>query len=540
LRIAGENSLSTFRLVMDRLRPCLLLTLAFILVQLSVLYPLLSCHSTALAFSSGEEDLNPQDSSEKKHYLRATIETLTLLGLVSAHYWATLIYEEDFDYDFSLETAGKKLNGEALRFDDNDLENNSFPGHPLAGAYYYLIARNYNLSRAESFLWSFTSSYLHEAFIEFPEVLSINDMIATPFAGTTIGEAMYQLGKYLRCTKNRNTIVNKMMSAVVDPIHLWHSIIWKDVDYISSVEEACDYTTFQSDFSLFSGMSTVLYESTDQVKTGLILGAHGKVYLLPHYGQESDINRFFTDTALVELALEINLTDEGIDNVTFYAKTLWAAYHRQKISKDHQGNVRGYSFFAGPASAFEHIQYETGDFEDAIGAVHLLGPAMELAFFQNNSYIRIGVDIFGDFAMVRSFALPEYAENHALDGIKSVLQKRKYYYAFGVTVNPKIEIRRDPYRFITEYKYSYYDSFEGADRRGDVPNDFNLIDQREEYRVAFGRLIDFIDAKFFKKHQIWAEAEVRRRSRTGFIADDAVTHDGSNTWFLMRIRISPF
>jgi hypothetical protein len=510
------------------------------LVQLSILPPLLHCHADALAFSSDEEDLTPQDASEKKHYLRATIETLTLLGLVSAHYWATLIYEEDFDFDFSLETVGKKFTSEGIRFDDNDLSNNSFPGHPLAGAYYYLIARNYNLSRVESFLWSFVSSYLHEAFIEFPEVLSINDMIATPFAGSTIGEAMFHLGRYLRCTKNRNTIANKIMSAVVDPIHLWHSIIWKDVDYISSEEDACDYTPIQSDFNLFSGMSTVLYESTDQVKIGLILGGHGKLYLLPHYGEESDINRFFTDTVFVELALEINLTDEGIDNLTFYAKTLWAAYHRQHISRDHAGNVIGYSFLAGPASAFEHIQYETGDFEDAIGAVHLLGPALELAFFQNNNYIRLGVDVFGDFAMVQPFALQEYLENHTLDGAKSVLQKRGYYYAYGVTVNPKIEIRRDPYRFTTEYKYSYYDSFEGSDRHGRVPNDFNLVDEREEYRVTFGRLIDFIDAKFFKKNQVWAEAEVRRRSRTGFIADDAVTHDGSTTWFLMRIRISPF
>jgi hypothetical protein len=504
------------------------------------LHPLLHGHSAALAFTSDEEDLNPQDSSEKKQYLRATIETLTLLGLVSAHYWATLVYEEDFDFDFSFETVGKKFTNEGIRFDDNDLSNNSFPGHPLAGAYYYLIARNHNLSRFESFLWSFTASYLHEAFIEFPEVLSINDMIATPFAGSTIGEGMYQLGKYLRCTKNRHTIANKIMSAIVDPIRLWHSIVWNDVDYIASEEDACDYTTIQSDFSLFSGMSTVLYESTDQVKIGLILGAHGKLYLIPQYGEEVDINRFFKDTVFVELALEINLTDEGINNLTFYAKTLWAAYHRQQISRDHTGNVIGYSFLVGPASAFEHIQYETGEFENAIGAVHLLGPAIELAFFQNSNYIRIGVDVFGDFAMVKPFAFPEYVENHSIDGIKSVLQKRRYYYAYGVTVNPKIEIRRDPYRFTTEYKYSYYDSFEGSDRRGRVPNDFNLVDEREEYRATFGRLIDFIDAKFFKKYQVWVEAEVRRRSRTGFIADDAVTHDGSNTWFLMRIRIHPF
>jgi hypothetical protein len=77
-----------------------------------------------------------------------------------------------------------------------------------------------------------------------------------------------------------------------------------------------------------------------------------------------DRNQFFQDTALVELALEGSLTDEGVESFAFYAKTVWAAYHLQQSFRDQEGNVRTYSFLVGPASTFEHVQYDTHEFDD--------------------------------------------------------------------------------------------------------------------------------------------------------------------------------
>jgi hypothetical protein len=93
---------------------------------------------------------NRHKNARRSRYLRTTLETSVLLGAVSLYYWGTKSFAADFDYDVSLETLQKKLSGQAILFDDNSLEANSFPGHPLAGAYYYLIARNNHLSRTES------------------------------------------------------------------------------------------------------------------------------------------------------------------------------------------------------------------------------------------------------------------------------------------------------------------------------------------------------------------------------------------------------
>ena len=57
----------------------------------------------------------------------------------------------------------------------------------------------------------------------------------------------------------------------------------------------------------------------------------------------------------------------------FFSKRYGLAYYRQNITRDPVGKTTGYSFFVGFASAFEHIQYETGKFKDLVGLCMCLG-----------------------------------------------------------------------------------------------------------------------------------------------------------------------
>ena len=118
---------------------------------------------------------------------------------------------------------------------------------------------------------------------------------------------MYQLGRYLRCSQNRNSAIYKITAALVDPIAFVNSFIWNDVEYTSSESNACNYTGTQSELSLFSGTSTVYYENTNRFKTGFMIGAKGKLYLLPYYGQESDISKFVKDTMLIGCRSHIDI-----------------------------------------------------------------------------------------------------------------------------------------------------------------------------------------------------------------------------------------
>ena len=78
---------------------------------------------------------------------------------------------------------------------DNDSWVINYIGHPVAGAYYYTLARNDGFTIGESAAFStlmstFFWEYGYEAFAEVP---SIQDLIFTPLVGSLFGEGMFML-----------------------------------------------------------------------------------------------------------------------------------------------------------------------------------------------------------------------------------------------------------------------------------------------------------------------------------------------------------
>lgn len=82
---------------------------------------------------------------------------------------------------------------------DNDNWVINYIGHPVAGAYYYTLARNDGFTIGESAAFStlmstFFWEYGYEAFAEVP---SIQDLIFTPLVGSFFGEGMFILERKL-------------------------------------------------------------------------------------------------------------------------------------------------------------------------------------------------------------------------------------------------------------------------------------------------------------------------------------------------------
>lgn len=82
---------------------------------------------------------------------------------------------------------------------DNDSWVINYIGHPVAGAYYYTLARNDGFTIGESAAFStlmstFFWEYGYEAFAEVP---SIQDLIFTPLVGSFFGEGMFILERKL-------------------------------------------------------------------------------------------------------------------------------------------------------------------------------------------------------------------------------------------------------------------------------------------------------------------------------------------------------
>ena len=119
---------------------------------------------------------------------------LFMIGTIGVLYAMPTSVTNWEDEDISLVAKWKEHVKNGPVWDEDDFAIN-YIGHPVSGAWYYMIAREDGFDPWESFLYSFTLSsffweYGYEAFAEIP---SIQDLIFTPFLGSIMGEGFWYL-----------------------------------------------------------------------------------------------------------------------------------------------------------------------------------------------------------------------------------------------------------------------------------------------------------------------------------------------------------
>src|SRR5512135_607254 len=143
---------------------------------------------------------------------RALIEEGVLFTASTAQYWSA--YQRfTIDWQFTWRTFGRKFfTPESPRLDSNAFWYNW--SHAGAGAGYYFMARTNGLSSPVSTLFSFATSTVWEVFTEWREIISINDMIFTPFGGPAMAEPVFQVGSYF---SHRSGLVNRTLAFLTNP-----------------------------------------------------------------------------------------------------------------------------------------------------------------------------------------------------------------------------------------------------------------------------------------------------------------------------------
>lgn len=469
------------------------------------------------------------ETPKQSHYLRAATELAAFLGVGWIIYYATIsINATDWDYDGSWASLRHKLiDGHGIRFDDNPVILNS-PGHPFAGAIYYGVARSNGFNPLQSFLFAFAGSGLWELLVEYREVVSINDMVFTPVAGAVIGETFHQLSEFF--ARGEDTLVNRVLSAIFGHVGAFNR--WRDKNKPSGVPT--DPHGFPADvwhrFDLFAGAA--ISHTTGgggSTRAGVGMGIHTQIVNLPGYGRQGEVSRFIHDTAFSELILQSTLGQDGYFNFLFHVKAAFAGYYRQSIRRDERGDLQGYSFFVGPAAAYEMSLNRTDSFLDHMSVVNVLGPSMEVNFYHRGLHVRLMFDVYGDFAAVRSYALEKYGESRSLVGAKEVLQSQRYYFALGITASPKVLVNFRGFEAGAELKYHYFDSLEGLDRhQEEVTDDFSLSDQFLGCKAWIGYRLPGEMAKL--------AFSIERTMRMGRIRETSVRDD--ETTFMMSLVLT--
>lgn len=380
-------------------------------------------------------DLYLSESKRTKYYLAAALEVALLLG-GGLHWYNTHHDINVVDWEF---TSDSRI-GHRLKLDDNDPTINI---HHItkAGTGYYLAARIAGLNPLESFLTAFAASAIWEWKIEHQEVFSINDQIVTPVGGAILGEAMYQVG--LRVWQKFSKMSNqKLMNAYGKGG--FFDRLRQDFAYFSRQDLRSTGLDFDMPASGEAGLAAYKMRSNGETDVRYYLDSEG--YNIPLMNAPGDAKRVLADVNYFRLFVEASKDPKAQDTLNLIAETAMAGYYYKKMGADANGNPVGYSFLVAPAQAVNMSvdKASQGQFNDMVVNVNVLGSTLHINGQAKGVSFRIVMSVYGDFAMVQSYAFESYAQQNNVSGAPSVLRDQGYYYAGGVTGAMRVAVKYGP------------------------------------------------------------------------------------------------
>lgn len=378
------------------------------------------------------------ESERKKNYLRTGVEIGVLLSSAMAIYYKNLVFNQvDFDYSFR-DGIKKKLNGEAIRFDDNDKTSNY--GHVYAGVMYYQMARSNGFNSLESFLVTFASSTAWEV-MEYHEVLSINDEILTPIGGYVIGEATYQISCALF---QKNNIVAKTLGYTINPgMATNHGIDKLEKKDKFASQPDCKKPRW-SDISVYLGLDKGQKAYDPKQSNSYVAGMDATVVNIADYGKTGSDSKLVYDTAMIKALVELN-GNQGTTDLRVIAQVVAAAYHQKNLGKDEKGQLRGYDLILGLGSATTWNDRGTSEGtknEDFFGTINVLGATAHANIHYNGFNIKADFGFYGDFAMVKSYSLSKYEAGNpgGLAGHATTITDKGFYWGMGTSTLAAISV----------------------------------------------------------------------------------------------------
>lgn len=437
----------------------------------------------------------------KKDTKRALLELGTFMAVSSVNYWIKYTkFIEDWQFKLNWRDQKKRLfSSEGIRLDSNSYKSNWT--HALSGALYYNFARTNRLTWLESSLFAFGGSLFWEAISEWREIISINDMIFTPFGGPATGEPLFQIGKYFSA---KNGIINHLVGAFFNPVLAINNLL--DGKKRNREKESVYPGWHQFEFFIGAQRGEPSADAQRYARTNL--GLQLQLVPIPDYGLPGEFSGFLKDPLSTVLDFNISFSAREMEEFSARARTILFGYWQQNLSQSDSGEIKGYSFLLGVGSAFDVfkkkalVTYDSSagglsdpryprqrpyEFNDKLSTISLLGPAFDLALFSRQFRLRWNADAFFDFALVNSLPLNAYSVEHDLANAKTTVLSWGYYYGFGFSLASATTIDLGRWQWHGAAKYRKYNSVQGLDRFQDVvSDDFKLNDSFLTFKTSIG------------------------------------------------------
>lgn len=432
---------------------------------------------------------------------RALMESSIFMAVSAALYWWRWgLWAEDWQYSFTWEEQRIRFfTLEATKFDSNSFMTNF--SHGPNGAIFYNFARTNNLTVGESYLFAITSSLFWEYVVEYKEIVSINDNLFNSFLGFSMGEPLYQLGKYL---SHREETFSKVLAVIVNPILALNN--W--LDGKNRVKDSSLLSLYQLESHLLFGPIQGDFSGTTPGYNYFNIGFKSSLISIPGYKQSGKSQKKLKTTFFSEIFADMTLGPKYIEEFNIITKATLFGFFKKNLKKKHN-RLKGYQFFLALGSAFDmfrktskapydtitsgssHSEYievtRPTDFSDKMAIINTFGPMLEFTLFLAQTKLKLTIESYFDFALVNSFALTEYSKENPLYDTKSALGKYGYYYAYGFTTASSLTIQRGNFHLEGMVKYQQFDSIEGLDRfQNSILDDFHITDSRLVYQIGLG------------------------------------------------------
>ncbi len=373
----------------------------------------------------------------EKNYLRAVLEleALTTVSVV----WYVIDVRQGHDVDYQWPKFERKLTGQSIGHDDNAFGTN-FHGHGVGGNAYYLSARGNHLGIGESFGFAVAGATLWEVFGEIGEVVSVNDLIVTPFTGIGIGEPLTQFSAFF--DRQPRTTTYRVLAAVFGPI--------------KSVNDALDGVTLRRSsgpndewhrFTFALGPAVTRREvqadaRTVQSATDLRVEAAERLARFRNYDGAAEHSEWFDDGNLSGMSVRAAFGSTGVTDFGLETNVVPFGYFSRSARQAPDG-VHGSGVVAGYSMGYHYLIHDYGGAPghtlDRAAFVQPAGAMFEYRASLGPVSVASRIDASAIYGGVHPMATDAYGTRRR--SLASVVQHFDYYFGAGAQLESSLSVR---------------------------------------------------------------------------------------------------
>jgi hypothetical protein len=378
--------------------------------------------------------------------LRALLELGVVFTLGFAWYATSAPTVHRWDPGYRWSVFEDKLTGVHVGTDANSFGTN-FIGHPLGGTGYYLAARSNRLTTWQSAGFAVAGSLLWEVFGEVSEVVSVNDMITTPLAGISIGEATTQLAAHF--DRSEPTGTNRVLGSVFGPVKsLNDALDGLEPARAPRGSPARDWHRFHLEAAGTFAHADAQGSTPSAWWPEARFEATSQIVRLPGYLESGHDSHAFDDANVSRIGLTGSVGSAGLSDLAFETQVVLAGSAYRALGRDPSGGLWGGNGFVGLGSGFQYTlhQYRRGEGRamDRIASVRPLELVFEQRGVLGGPVLVTALELGPDFGGVTPVAIAGF--RGAPSALPTVQSARGYYFGAGGHLRASLALESGPVR----------------------------------------------------------------------------------------------